>query len=72
MGSKSVFFHLHLDTLVVSSILGIVFSLFFYKAAHAATSGVPGRIQNLVEVIIEFVDSQVYETLLVKDKFTKR
>jgi F-type H+-transporting ATPase subunit a len=68
-GSKSSFFYLHADTLVISSLLGFIFCFIFYKAASKATPGVPGKLQNFVEVVIEFVDSQVYETLLVKDKF---
>ena len=68
-GHKSAFFQLHLDTLFFSFSLGALFCFLFYKAAHNATAGVPNRLQNFVEMIIDFVDSQVYETLLVKDRF---
>ena len=68
-GSKSIFFQLHVDTLFFSFGLGSLFCFFFYKAANNATAGVPNRLQNFVEMIIDFVDSQVYETLLVKDRF---
>ena len=68
-GYKSAFFQLHLDTLFFSFGLGALFCILFYKAAHNATADVPSRVQNIVEMIIDFVDSQVYETLLVKDRF---
>ena len=53
------FFTLHLDTLLVSLILGAVFVTVFALVARRAKSGVPGRLQNAIEVIIEFVDDQV-------------
>jgi F-type H+-transporting ATPase subunit a len=36
--------------------LGLVFIAVFYTAARRATSGVPGGLQNFVEIIIEFID----------------
>ncbi|MCZ6710668.1 MAG: F0F1 ATP synthase subunit A [Gammaproteobacteria bacterium] len=36
--------------------LGLVFIAIFYTAARRATSGVPGGLQNAVEMIIEFID----------------
>ena len=36
--------------------LGLVFIAVFYTAARRATSGVPGGLQNFVEMIIEFID----------------
>jgi F-type H+-transporting ATPase subunit a len=55
----SGFWTLHVDTLFFSALLGaIVFGL-FYKAARNATAGVPGKWQNFVEWLVEFVDSQV-------------
>lgn len=56
------FWTLHLDTLVVSWVLGSIFLFSFWFAAKRATSGVPGGFQNLVEMILEFVDKQVKET----------
>jgi F-type H+-transporting ATPase subunit a len=38
--------------------LGIVGSLLLWKAARAATSGVPGRFQAAVEILVEMVDNQ--------------
>lgn len=50
---------LHLDTLLVSIALGIFFLSLFFVAARKAHSGVPGPLQNFVEMIIEFVDGTV-------------
>jgi F-type H+-transporting ATPase subunit a len=52
----------HLDTLAVSIIVGVVTFGLMYKAAQGATSGVPGRGQNFVEIVLDFVNSQVKDT----------
>jgi F-type H+-transporting ATPase subunit a len=56
------FWTFHLDTLIISWILGILFLVFFTKAAKYATSGVPGMLQNVVEVMVDFVNQQVKDT----------
>ena len=56
------FWALHVDTLVVSGILGFIFIYFFKKAASTATAGVPGGLQNFVEWVIEFVDGSVKDS----------
>lgn len=56
------FFTINLDTLIISWILGIIFLCVFYTAARKATSGIPGGIQNVVEVFMEFVNQQVKDT----------
>lgn len=53
------FWAIHLDTLGVSILLGVIFLYFFRKAAVRATAGVPGGLQNFVEWVVEFVDSSV-------------
>lgn len=53
------FFAIHLDTLIISWILGLFFLGLFYMAARRVTSGIPGGLQNFVEVIVEFVNQQV-------------
>lgn len=53
------FYALHLDTLIISWIMGLIFIATFYIAARRVTSGVPGGLQNLVEVLVEFVNQQV-------------
>ncbi len=53
------FFTIHLDTLIISWIMGFLFLFLFIKVANRVTSGVPGPWQNLVEVLVEFVNTQV-------------
>lgn len=60
------FYSLHVDTLCVSIVLGVFFLYFFRRAAKRATSGVPGKLQNFVEIILEFVDTQVKDCLHVE------
>ena len=52
-------FHVvHWDSVVFSSVLGLVFLFIGLLAARRVTSGVPGRFQAAVEFLIEMVDSQ--------------
>ena len=53
------FWAFNVDTLGVSFLLGAIFLYFFSKVAKRATSGVPHRMQNFVEWIVEFIDSSV-------------
>ena len=48
----------NLDSIAVSVILGAVFLFLFWIAARKATSGVPGRFQAAVEMMVEMVDNQ--------------
>ncbi len=56
------FWALHLDTLVVSGLLGILFFGLMAKVASKATSGVPGGLQNFIEMVVGMVDQQVKDT----------
>ena len=56
------FWTLHLDTLLISTFLGALFLVFFRIAAVKATSSEPGRLQNFVEIMVEFADRQVKDT----------
>src|SRR4030081_1520857 len=53
---------IHLDTVFVSVALALLFGGAFYSAAHTATAGVPGKFQNFVELLVEFVDTQVKDS----------
>lgn len=60
-GSNS-FWVLNLDSTLVSLFLGITFLIIFrYVAVHVVT-GVPGKLQNFVEIVLEFVEKLVKET----------
>ena len=50
---------LHLDTLLWSTVLGALFLYFFYKAGQKASAGVPGGLQNFVELMMDFVNESV-------------
>jgi len=56
------FWAINVDTMGWSIFLGIVFSYLFYRAAKNAHAGIPGGLQNFVEVMIEFADNSVRET----------
>ena len=46
------------DSLFWAILLGVVTCFLLWKAARKATSGVPGRFQAAVEILVEMVDSQ--------------
>ncbi len=50
------------DTVFFSVLLALVFFGLFWAVARKVTSGVPGRVQNFIEMIVEFVDTQVRDT----------
>jgi F-type H+-transporting ATPase subunit a len=56
------FWTFNLDTLIISFILGMIFCFFFWRAARKATRGVPGKLQNFVEILVQFVDAQVRDS----------
>ncbi len=48
----------NIDSIFWGVLLGLVGSLLLWKAARNATSGVPGRFQAAVEILVEMVDNQ--------------
>lgn len=62
------FFAVHLDTLVISFLLGCFVLFFLRRAAVNATSGKPSRLQTFVEIIITFVDGAVKDSYHGKSK----
>lgn len=50
------FMSINVDSMAWAIGLGLVFTFLFRKAAKAATAGVPGGLQNGVEMIMEFID----------------
>ena len=53
------FWHIHMDSLVMSIGLGILAMSLFWLVARKATAGVPGKLQAFIEIVIEFIDGQV-------------
>lgn len=58
----------HLDTFWIALVLGLAFVALFAYVANKATSGVPGRLQNFVELIVEMVDTQIKDAFHAKSK----
>jgi F-type H+-transporting ATPase subunit a len=50
------------DTVFFSVLLAVVFFGLFWLVARRATAGVPGQVQNFIEIIVSFVDDQVRDT----------
>lgn len=58
----------HLDTLIVSGLVGIaVFGLMAW-VAKSATPGVPGKLQAFVEIVVGMVHQQVKDTFHAKSE----
>ena len=53
------FWAVHVDSMAWSLGLGVVFCIVFGIAARRATAGVPGGLQNAVEMIVDFIDDTV-------------
>lgn len=60
--SEAGFWVWNVDTLAWSVGLGLIFLLVFRSVAAKATTGVPGKLQAFVELIVEFVDDNVKST----------
>lgn len=56
------FWSLHLDTLFVSLAIGLIVFGTMWLATRKATAGVPGRLQNFIEMVVGMVDAQVKDT----------
>jgi len=56
------FWAFHVDTLMWSLVLGVVFYFMFRNTTKKANSGVPTRFQAFIETIIEFVDTSVKDS----------
>ncbi len=62
------FWTVHLDTLIVSGLLGLLLFGAMAVAARKASSAVPGSWQNFVEMVVTLVDSQVRDTFHAKSE----
>jgi F-type H+-transporting ATPase subunit a len=59
VGGDGGFWSINVDSLVTATLLGVISLGFLWWVVRGATSGVPGRRQAFVELLIEFVDDQV-------------
>ncbi|PHM30641.1 F0F1 ATP synthase subunit A [Xenorhabdus innexi] len=67
-GYEATFWTLNIDSLFFSVVLGMLFLFVFRKVAVNATSGVPGKFQTAIEMIIGFVDNTVRDMYHGKSK----
>jgi F-type H+-transporting ATPase subunit a len=49
---------INFDSVVISTLLGVLGCVLLWRAARRATSGVPGRFQAAVEILFEIVDNE--------------
>lgn len=59
---------IHIDSLLWSVGLGIIFCAIFWAVGRRATAGVPSKFQAFIELIVEFVDNSVRESYNGKSK----
>src|SRR6267143_6687421 len=50
------------DTVFFSVLLAVVFLGLFWSVARRATTDIPGKLQNFIEIIVQFVDTQVRDS----------
>ena len=62
------FYAIHVDSMGWAIGLGIIFIMLFSMVARKASTGIPGGLQNAVEIVIEFIDSNVKDTFSHKNK----
>ncbi|HWK53715.1 MAG TPA: F0F1 ATP synthase subunit A [Hyphomicrobiales bacterium] len=53
------FWSIHVDTMAISLLLGLIFLGLFFAVSRRATTGVPGGLQNFVELMVEFAQDSV-------------
>ncbi len=68
LGAGGGFWTLNLDTVCFSVFLGLVMSALLYLGARRASHGVPGKLQNFVEWVLVFADSQVKDCFHGRNK----
>src|SRR5579863_9814086 len=56
------FWVINLDTLFVSILVGLLIFGMLGMVARSVTSGVPGKLQNFAEVMLDFVGQSVKES----------
>ncbi len=62
MECQGNFWTFNVDTIFFSVLLGVMFLWLFRTVAKKATQGTPGKLQAFVELIYDFVDSNVKDT----------
>ncbi len=65
--SEMGFWAINVDSMMISVLLGILFIALFRFGIKGATSGKPGAFQNFLEIIVEFVQSNVKNSFYAKN-----
>ncbi len=63
------FWSVHIDSILFTLVISSIFILVLSLAARRATSGVPGKLQAAVEILVEGVDRMVKDTYHGSNKF---
>jgi F-type H+-transporting ATPase subunit a len=63
------FWAFHIDSIFFTLFISLFFIFLLSLVARRATSGVPGKLQTAVELLVEFVDGMVKDTFHGKNKF---
>ena len=63
------FWSVHLDSVVFKLAISLLLVLLLWSAARRATSGVPGKLQAALEMLVEFIDGMVKDTYHGSNKF---
>lgn len=67
-GSGGGFWTLNVDTVFFSIVLGIVVLSLLYFGSRRVITGVPGKLQNFSEIMLEFADTQVKDCFHGRNK----
>jgi F-type H+-transporting ATPase subunit a len=66
---RGAFWSIHIDSIIFTLIISFFFILVLSIVARRASSGVPGKFQAAVEMLVEFVDGMVKDTYHGANKF---
>jgi F-type H+-transporting ATPase subunit a len=66
---QGAFWSVHVDSIFFTLLISFIFIGVLSIAARRATSGVPGKLQAAVEMLLEFVDGMVKDTYHGTNKF---
>jgi len=55
---RGVFWTVHIDSIIFTLLISLVFIFVLSMVARRVTNGVPGKLQTAVELLVEFVDEK--------------
>ena len=67
-GTEGQFWLINLDSVLIKLLAALLFVWYFIRVARRATSGVPGKMQCAIEMLVGFVDGMVRETFHGRSK----